>query len=242
MSLRLASGAWHDIDLLRLRRQELGLELVRPVPTRDLLVRGGLIATGLVLSGGLILLGGLLYGQWLQRREQALQPVAQQYQELQSRLTTLRGQLNSLIKANQRLAGGVVSMASSSVVLAELSAVTPRDVQLRFVQQQGNQLVLKGDAPQPNALRLINAIQLELEESALFQADQVQLVKVLEKVSAQQSSGSSVAVVAPLSLEFELAAPFATLSARQRLDLLRRYGASGLLRRFESVAREGLLP
>ena len=39
----LSAGAWLDLDLLRQRRDRLGLEPPRGVPVRELLWRGGVI-------------------------------------------------------------------------------------------------------------------------------------------------------------------------------------------------------
>jgi type IV pilus assembly protein PilN len=230
----LAAGAWQDFDLLRRRRQELGIEALTPAAGQGLLWRGGLIAAALVALGALGWLGIFAWVRVLESRELALKGVADQHQQFEARLQAVRQQLGQLTKANQALAAGILSIPSGSLLLADLASLTPGSVQLASVKQEGGQLTLNGSAAQPNGLRAINAFQLGLEQSVLFSSDQVQLVKVQEQQAQPAAASQQV-------LSFELKATLDQAGTKAQLGRLQALGSPGLLRRLRQLQLEGLL-
>lgn len=236
----VSAGSWQSFDLLRRRRQELGLEAVKPASSKDLLLRGSLIAAALVALASVIWLSTLFYARWLQAREDSLQPIGAQHQQLQSQLASLEQELASRSSANQALADAIASVASSSVLLAELAQLTPAEVQLLTVVQQAQQLTLTGTAVPPNSLRAINALQLELEGSPLFVRTGVQVIKIQEQAGGQ-TAAAAVAGPGAAGLSFELKADMAPAARRANLALLQARGATGLYRRLQVLQQEGLL-
>ena len=230
----MAAGAWQDFDLLRRRRQELGIEALTPPAGQGLLWRGGLIAAALVALGALGWLGIFAWVRVLESRELALKGVADQHQQFEARLQAVRQQLGQLTKANQALAAGILSIPSGSLLLADLASLTPGSVQLASVKQEGGQLTLNGSAAQPNGLRAINAFQLGLEQSVLFSSDQVQLVKVQEQQAQPAAASQQV-------LSFELKATLDQAGTKAQLGRLQALGSPGLLRRLRQLQLEGLL-
>ena len=230
----MAAGAWQDFDLLRRRRQELGIEALTPAADQGLLWRGGLIAAALVALGALGWLGIFAWVRVLESRELALKGVADQHQQFEARLQAVRQQLGQLTKANQALAAGILSIPSGSLLLADLASLTPGSVQLASVKQEGGQLTLNGSAAQPNGLRAINAFQLGLEQSVLFSSDQVQLVKVQEQQAQPAAASQQV-------LSFELKATLDQAGTKAQLGRLQALGSPGLLRRLRQLQLEGLL-
>ena len=230
----MAAAAWQDFDLLRRRRQELGIEALTPAAGQGLLWRGGLIAAALVALGALGWLGIFAWVRLLESRELALQPVAAKHQQFEARLQAVRQQLGQLTKANQALAAGILSIPSGSLLLADLASLTPGSVQLASVKQEGGQLTLNGSAAQPNGLRAINAFQLGLEQSVLFSSDQVQLVKVQEQQAQPAAASQQV-------LSFELKATLDQAGTKAQLGRLQALGSPGLLRRLRQLQLEGLL-
>ena len=235
---RLTAEAWQDFDLLRRRRQELGVEALAPAAGQGLLWRGGLIGAAIVCLGAAGWLGIFAWVRLLEGREQALQPVAAQHQEFEARLQALGQQREQLAKANQALANGILSIPSGSLLLADLASFTPSSVQLSSVKQEGGQLILNGLAAQPDGLRAINALQLGFEQSGLFVPDQVQLVKVQEQQAQQapQADGPPQSV-----LRFELKATLDQVGGEAQLGRLQALGSPGLLRRLRLLQAEGLL-
>ena len=230
----MAAGAWQDFDLLRRRRQELGIEALTPAAGQGLLWRGGFIAAALVALGALGWLGIFAWVRVLESRELALKGVADQHQQFEARLQAVRQQLGQLTKANQALAAGILSIPSGSLLLADLASLTPGSVQLASVKQEGGQLTLNGSAAQPNGLRAINAFQLGLEQSVLFSSDQVQLVKVQEQQAQPAAASQQV-------LSFELKATLDQAGTKAQLGRLQALGSPGLLRRLRQLQLEGLL-
>lgn len=230
----MAAGAWQDFDLLRRRREELGIEALTPAAGQGLLWRGGLIAAALVALGALGWLGIFAWVRVLESRELALKGVADQHQQFEARLQAVRQQLGQLTKANQALAAGILSIPSGSLLLADLASLTPGSVQLASVKQEGGQLTLNGSAAQPNGLRAINAFQLGLEQSVLFSSDQVQLVKVQEQQAQPAAASQQV-------LSFELKATLDQAGTKAQLGRLQALGSPGLLRRLRQLQLEGLL-
>lgn len=230
----MAVGGWQDFDLLRQRREQLGLEPLQPAAGPGLVWRGGLIGAGLLAAGLAGWLGLLAYGRVLAAQQQALQPVAEEHQRFQAQLAELRQSNEQLGTANQALADAILSIPSGALLLGDLAAFTPASLQLTLAKQEGDLLLLNGLAAHPDALRTINALQLELENSALFKPGQVQLVKVAATPQAQDNT-----TAAGLYFEFKVAmAPAATKANLPRLLAL---GATGLRRRLAVLQQEGLL-
>lgn len=240
---RLAAGAWQNVDLLRRRRNELGVVAIAPAPAQGLLWRGALIGLALVSVGGAGWLGIFAWLRVLDAREQALQPVAVQHQELQNQLAQLTKQLEQAKTANRSLADAILSIPSGALLLADLAVRTPRTIQLSSARQEGKQLTISGVATQPDALRAINAFQLELERSPLFDPNQVELLKVQQEQQQQSQLPASASAVAPgmIPLGFEIKAAMAPMATKANLPRLRVFGAMGLLRRLDVLQQEGLL-
>ena len=228
-------GGW---DLLRQRRLERGLP---PVPeplvqARALLLRGGAMGGGL-LAVLLLLWGAVLMRQGqVEAQLQGLRGIPAQVQALEARTTAMRRQLSGLQRSNEGLAKGLVAVASGSALVAQLAAMTPDGVQITDAQVQGSSLKLKGLAHEPQAFRRVNALNLLLAESPMFEAKTVRVLKLSRDVSA------AVAGKAVPPVTWELTAGFATLAAPQQAQLLQRLGADGMARRLQILDRAGVLP
>jgi len=236
---RLVAGAWQDFDLLRRRREQLGIEPLQPVAGPGLLWRGALIGTGLLAAGIGGWLGLFAYEKLLAGQEEALQPVAAAHQGYQAQLAERAQSNEQLAKANQALADAILSIPSGALLLGDLAVSTPAAVQLTLAKQEGTQLQLNGVAAEPDALRTINAFQLLLERSPLFQPQQVQLVKVTAMPQGQTQAGQPEQA-AP-GLFFEITAALAPAATKANLPRLEALGATGLRRRLAVIQEEGLL-
>jgi hypothetical protein len=92
---------------------------------------------------------------------------------------------------------------------------------------------LKGAVNDPGAFQRINALQLQMAYSPMFQPDSVKVLKV--------SREASKAGLAPGQVSFELASSFKTLDPVATLRQLQRLGASGMARRLEILQAAGVL-
>jgi len=246
MPFPLTTGAWLELDLLRRRRVEMGLQAPKPVPAKALLWKGGLIGGGFLLSALLICLGAFLYSRWLEQEQTRLSPIAAEFDETQLTVDRTNADFKKLEAGNTALAQAIAGVRSGSAVLMELSRVVPRGVQLTKLKLLGDQLELVGLVNQPLGLVLINGVDLQLRASPFFQKDGVTLVKAQETTAAAapapSSSGGATALAPPKQLSFEIKAAFAADAAKLTRDRLIELGSNGLALRIQLLRREGLLP
>jgi len=242
----VATGAWLELDLLRRRREEMGLQAPKPVPAKELLWKGGLIGGGVVLTALLICLGAFLYSRWLEQEQTRLTPIAAEFDQTQLTVGRTNAELKKLEAANTALAQAIAGVRSGSAVLTELSRVVPRGVQFTKLKLLGDQLELLGLVNQPLGLTLINGLELQLRASPFFQKDGVTLVKAQEATPAAapapSPTGGAAAPAPPKQLSFELKATFASDAAKLTRDRLMELGSNGLALRVQLLRREGLLP
>ena len=214
-------------DLLRRRREELGLQAAAPaLPSPQLWRRGVLFgATPLVL---VLFLGVFFWWREQQLRAvvASLEPVANEYDELEISLSRQRAQLKKLQKSNKALVEGLLSVPSSSALLAEMARVMAKGIQLTTMNALDTTMNLKAQAQDPSAFVRINGFQLALDRSPFFQAP----VR-LQRASRQQ-----------YQVDFELNADFRPSQSPEILDQLVPLGAVGLSTRFARLKAEGLLP
>jgi type IV pilus assembly protein PilN len=116
-------------------------------------------------------------------------------------------------------------------------------VQFTEVKVDPTVLHLKGRATDPQAFARINALQLELQASPLFQPQGVRLVKA----NRDDAPAGSAAGVGPGSrgrepVVFELSAAFADRPALLDGAQLRALGAEGMAQRLLLLQRAGVLP
>lgn len=238
------------LDLLRERRRELGIEPLAGtlVRRRSLLQRGALI--GLAVVGGVAGLCAvvLIQNAVVRSRMAQLEQVENEAAVLQAQLTARQQNLKALSDTNKTLVDALTSGRTSSALLAELQLITPQGVQLMAAGSSGEALILKGQAFDPFALVRINALLLQLQRSALFQADGVKLTKVERKPARSEDTPTAKTAAAeakppePGPVGFEIQAPFASLDPQQQLDLLRRLGSVGMAQRLQLLRQEGLMP
>lgn len=227
-------------DLLRERRQALGVEPVLPtLSQRDSLLRRGLLL-GTGLLGVALGLTALLYLRlrMVQSEMGELQQYEAQSTQLQAELTSRKSTVERLLVANRQLAEGLTTVRSSSALLADLQLRTPDGVQLVSAVVNGNALAIKGKARDPQAFERINAMLLELKRSPLFDPAAVALTRAVREEKGEEAADTG----AMPAVSFELTAPFQTLPPLRQLQVLRQLGAQGIARRLERVQGEGLMP
>ena len=213
-------------DLLRRRREQLGLKAAPTAPSPQLLRRGVLLGVAPLV---LVLLLGLFFW-WRESQLRAvvasLEPVANEYDALQSRLSRQRAQLKKLQQGNDSLVQGLLSVPSSSALLSELALLTPQGIQIKSMTALGSTMTLKGEAVDPASFIRINALQLALQRSPFFQGQ-----ARLQRATRQQEAVS-----------FDLTADFSPSQSPEVVAQLGPLGAVGLADRFERLKAEGLMP
>jgi len=235
------------LDLLRERRRALDIEPLAATlaQRRGILQRGSLI--GLVVAGTMAGLCAVVMLQHavVKTRMAGLTAVEAEAQQLQIQLQAAQQKLQATTATNRTLAQALTSSRTSAALLAELQRITPQGVQLAGADVSGESLVLKGQADDPYALVRVNALQLQLQRSAMVKADGVKLSRVERKPPAEADNpagGRPGKPLPPGPLGFELTAQFAMLEPNEQLELLTRLGSEGMARRLRLLRQEGLLP
>jgi type IV pilus assembly protein PilN len=231
------------LDLLRQRREELGLEPL----SGALAERRGLVRRGVLIGGGLLAAVGLatalvfLQRQFLKAQMGPLLQYEAQAADLRTRLESRKAKVDGIVASNRKLADALTNVRTSSALLADLQLRTPEGVQLRSAEARESGLVVKGQARDPKAFSRINALQLELQRSPLLEPGGVNLTKV-ERVPEKGNNAPAGVITGPDPVAFDMGGPFATLAPARQLDLLQSLGSNGMARRLQLLQREGLLP
>lgn len=224
------------IDLLRERRRELALadpEAVLLSQRRDLL-KGCLWAAGLVGVVAVMGLGLLMRQQWVSASLDRVTLVEAKVAGFERDLQGRRLQLGQLRQSNQKLARALAGTPSGAALMRELQLRVPEGLQLGALRKgAGDSLSLEGLAQDPQAFLRINALMLELQQSALIREPK------LEKAARNPADARE----APGQVAFTIRARLADLGAAPQLEAtLRGLGADGQVRRLQLLRRERLLP
>lgn len=227
-----------QIDLLRQRREELGISPKPLIAPRQLLWKGG--AYGLVPLALVLLVGAGMFWrkQVLQASVAVLEPAASQHDQLQQENTQLEKKVLKLNQANLVLVDGLLAVRSSSALLAELAAITPQGLQMQTVKADSGSFSLKGKAAMPAGFVRINGLQLAMEKSLFFKKS-VQLKKAQqEQIKSKDNEEQAV-------VNFELIADFDNTKPQKPyllLQQLKPLGSLGMAARVEAIRQMGLLP
>ncbi|MCS5693702.1 PilN domain-containing protein [Cyanobium sp. FGCU-6] len=232
------------LDLLRQRRESLGVDsLAEALADRpSLLRRGALIAAGLVGTVLAALALVFVSHQVVKARMGELVQYEGQANALRTELQARRTRVEALLATNRRLAVALTGVRTSSALLSELQLRTPEGVQLLSAAAGETDLVIRGRADDPLAFARINAMQLDLKRSPFLVGEQVALQRLERQNEASGPEDPRRRLGLPQPVVFQITAPFATLEPQQQLDLMRRLGADGMVRRLQLVQAEGLMP
>ncbi len=229
-----------SFDLLKERRGRLGEEEPGASNPRRSLLSGTLLASALVGASG----AGWAVVASLQRSAltelERLTPVQARYDQLKSQIIIERKKTDELEKQNSKLAKALVAVGSGSALLEELRRRTPRGLQLSEVIQEGNSLRLRGQANDPGAFARINALQLQLQRSRLFNPDKVSLIQARRDNGKDAKPPAANASSEPV--QFELTADFSQPGINGDLTNLRDLGATGMAERQRMLQRQGVMP
>lgn len=228
-----------SFDLLRERRIRLGEPEPLSVDPRAPLIKGTVIGGGLV--GAMLLAGGVLalLNHFGASELESLLPVQGRYDTIQAQIQTSRRQRLALEKSNTGLAQALVAVRSGSALMEDLRRRAPQGVQYIETRVEQEQLRIRGAAADPGAFARINALQLNLQRSPLFDPRKVALIKANREEPKSPAQPAAPVVVAPV--QFELTAVFRPRATRQDLATLRGLGAEGMALRLEQLQRQGVL-
>jgi Tfp pilus assembly protein PilN len=229
-----------QVDLLRQRREELGIAPKSLVSPKHLLWKGS--AYGLVPLVLVLLIGaGMLWRErLLEASVLALEPASTEHDNLMQSNLKLQEKILKLNGANERLKNGLLEIRSSSALLAELAAITPEGVQLQNAKADSGSFSLKGLAQMPGGFVQINGLQLAMEKSLFFKKS-VKLKKAQLVLGQKANADAAKAQM----VGFELMADFDKSKPQKPYLLLQKLkplGSLGMAARVDAIRQLGLLP
>lgn len=228
-----------DLDLLRERRVQLGEpEPDRADPLRPLL-QGGLLGGALV---GLVLLAAavvMLLNRSTGAEVERLSGVQARFDALQGQIKTQTAARQGIEKEATERVRALVAVRSGSGVMEDLRRRTPAGVQLSEARVEGDLLKLKGLAVDPGAFARINALELDLKRSPLFDPASVTLIKASRDEATAAAKPGEPRPGGPV--QFELSVKFRPTRPAEDLATLRLLGSEGMALRLQRLQREGLI-
>ena len=227
----LTSGAWLELDLLRRRREELGLIELSTLPVGRLLRQGSAVGGGIVVVVLLLLMTVALQLQRATQRRDQLTTYALESDKLRQQEDSAIAEIAATEADNKAIADAVAGVRSGSALLTELQRLAPEAIRFQLLTTKGDSLELEGDVSGPFAVQTLNAFQLRLDASSFFEADGFAL--------EQAARGGDAA--SP-RLTFRFSGRFAPDALRATRGRLRDLGTPGLAGRLTRLEQEGLLP
>ena len=227
----LTSGEWLELDLLRRRREELGLLELSNLPVARLLRQGSVVGGSVVLVALLLLVVVIVQWRLTAQRRNQLEPSALEHDGLVRQRDQSSAELASTEALNRAIAEAVSGVRSGSALLTELQRLAPKAIRFQLVRSKGNTLELEGVVLEPFAVQTLNAFQLRLDRSSFFEPDGF----ALERVDRASNEGTP-------SLNFRFSGNFADDAIRSTRSRLAELGTPGLLVRMKRLDQEGLLP
>lgn len=246
-------AALPPLDLLRERRQQLGQQPFSALlETRPALIRRGIVIGGLILgvsAGACALL--VVVHQTLRGQEQRMARYEQEANELRERVSRDGAAVGAMRAANQQLVERLSNVRSSSALLADLQLRVPEGVQLTKVEMLGPaEMRLEGIARDPVAFGRVNALELMLRRSPLFQAKGITIEKAERKgpedfeirpATGAAGNARAIKVLLPSAVSFQMKATLSPLAPNKLIGVMESLKADGMVRRLELLQREGLL-
>ena len=179
----------YRVDLLRERREELGLKAPVYVDSA-LLLRQGVLLASIPVAISILLLGFVgvrLFS--VARSADALSADHARYEQLSSRVQNRRVAVKKIKASNEELVDQILMLPVSSALLSEFASLTPSGVQLLSIQEKDRSLVIKGSSVEPLAFARIESLLISLANSSLFEPQSIQLVKA--DLGKQESKASA---------------------------------------------------
>jgi type IV pilus assembly protein PilN len=187
----------------------------------------------------------------LRGREAQMAGYEQEAKQMRESLSREQAAVGAMRSANQLLVERLSNVRSSSALLADLQLRVPEGVQLREVEVLGpSEVRFEGIARDPMGFGRVNALELMLRQSALFQAKSVTLEKVereppeefdIQPAAATTSPPRPIKVRFPSSIRFDMKATLSPLAPDKLIGVMESLKAEGMVRRLQQLKREGML-
>ena len=180
---------FNQIDLLRGRREELGLSEPFFIDTKKYIKKG--IAIGLAIISVSLSIGFafIIRSSILEGRKSKIKIFADEYDSLQLKLNKESRELKETAKFNKKLKKSIINISSSTAFLGELKLITPKKLQIYNLEAEKNNLIIKSIVNNKDYLNILNGFLLSLRSSQFVEFAEIDLqdIKALDEKSLKDS-------------------------------------------------------
>ena len=166
---------FNQIDLLRGRREELGLSEPFFIDTKKYINKGITIGISIISVCLVIGFAFILRSTFLERRKSNIKIFSDEYDSLQLKLNKESKELKKIAEFNKKLKNSIVNISSSTAFLSELKLVVPKELQILNLEAERNNLLIKSKINNKNYLNIINGLLLSLKSSEFVEFADVDL-------------------------------------------------------------------
>lgn len=166
---------FNQIDLLRGRREELGLSEPFFIDTKKYIKKG--ISIGLIIISGVLLIGFgfILRSTILEGKKSEIKIFSDEYDSLLSKLNKDSKELKKVDQFNKNLKNSIMNISSSTAFLSELKLITPKDIQILNLEAEKNNLLIKSRIKNNSYLNTLNGLLISLESSPFVEFAEIDL-------------------------------------------------------------------
>ncbi|WP_158466908.1 hypothetical protein [Prochlorococcus marinus] len=193
---------------------------------------------GLVIAGLSFISCGLFSIHTFKRHayKKVLLVDVKEYNDLKKTYSDILQQTKTIYNTNKNISQGIIGMKSGSILMTEIKNILPKTIQLKYINSTKDKFELTGISTQPNALDSINALQIKLSNSLLFNSNSVFLTKAWGGKQKDNKTNQLEDI-----LNFNMVAKFNYPSSKIILEKFNRLGSFGLVRRTQLLKDEGLI-
>ena len=214
---------FNQIDLLRGRREKLGLSEPFFIDTKRYIKKG--ISIGLAIISGSLLVGlaFILRSTILEGRKSEIKNYSDEYDSLQLSLNKDSKELKEVVQFNKTLKNSIMNISSSTAFLNELSFIIPKEIQILNLEAEKNNLLIKNKIKNSNYLNSLNGFLLSLESSPFVEFAEIDLQDI--KLTKEESQEN----IYEVNIQTKITSNYLEINENRLLEL----GSLGLLNRLD---------
>ena len=180
---------FNQIDLLRGRREELGLSEPFFIDTKKYIKKGIFIGLSIISVSLSIGLAFIISTSVLEERKSKIKIFSDEYDSLQLKLNKESKDLKETAKFNNKLKNSIINIASSTAFLGELRLITPKKLQIYNLEAKKNNLNIKSRVNNKDYLNILNGLLLSLQSSEFVEFAEIDLqdIKLLDEESLKDN-------------------------------------------------------
>ena len=194
---------FNQIDLLRGRREELGLSEPFFIDTKKYIKKGISIGLTIILGSLLVGLAFIIRSTILEGRKSEIKIFSDEYDSLQLKLNKESKELKEVGQFNKDLKNSMMNISSSTAFLSELKLITPKEVQILNLEAEKNNLLIKSRIKNQSYLNTLNGLLLSLESSPFVEFAEIDLQDIKSTKEELQENIYEVNIETKITTNYE---------------------------------------